>query len=651
MPRPGLSDRIAQASFVAGEFSPLLASRSDIALYRNGAALARNRRPRAQGANTTRPGTRHLQTITVASPRLIGFTFSPTQRNALVFSAGRVDPYLPDGTPGTAVTGAPWTAAMLPRLHAVTVGDTVLLFHPDMAPQQLRRTGINSFALSAFAFEVDGQNRLLMPFEKYAPATITLTPSATTGSITITASAAAFDAQHVGTRIRLNKRQVQVTAFTSATQVTGTVIETLTNTTPAADWDEQAFGTLRGWPQAAAEIDNRLALGGSRSKPRGVWLSRIGAYFNFDLGTALDNEAIWESVTGELITEVRHLVAAERLLVLTDGGVWFVPTSANAPITPGNIAFRAVAGATGASYTRPMRLDGGVQYLDTTEGVMRELVWSDAVASYTADAISLAAEHLIVAPTATAAYDGSGAVPEKLGFARCADGSLAVFHSIRAEKIGAWYRWEPGGAGGQFLDVASIGADVLLLAQRTINGTPRVFLEAFDEAAAAIDASRRATSGSPARSFAGFGHLAGQLVAVVSREHDLGDVVVQPDGSITLPPERPAVTEIEAGLAYAWQVRPMPADYDAPGGPTRGLVKRLKRVFLQLDRSAAFSVSGRQILLSFQGDDFARPAPTVTGQVEVWLLGLDREAQCDLVATRPAKVTLLGITREVHANG
>ena len=41
-----------------------------------------------------------------------------------------------------------------------------------------------------------------------------------------------------------------ITGYTSATQVTATCNETLTNTTATADWDEQAMSDLRGYPQA-----------------------------------------------------------------------------------------------------------------------------------------------------------------------------------------------------------------------------------------------------------------------------------------------------------------------------------------------------------------------------------------------------------------
>ena len=54
-----------------------------------------------------------------------------------------------------------------------------------------------------------------------------------------------------------------VTGYTSATQLTCTVNETLTDTSATTEWDEQTFSDLRGYPQAAAFHQNRFWMGGS----------------------------------------------------------------------------------------------------------------------------------------------------------------------------------------------------------------------------------------------------------------------------------------------------------------------------------------------------------------------------------------------------
>lgn len=61
----------------------------------------------------------------------------------------------------------------------------------------------------------------------------TVTPSATTGSITLTANTAIFDAADVGSNLRINDGYVTITGFTDSTHLTGTVGSTLSSTSAA----------------------------------------------------------------------------------------------------------------------------------------------------------------------------------------------------------------------------------------------------------------------------------------------------------------------------------------------------------------------------------------------------------------------------------
>ena len=94
---------------------------------------------------------------------------------------------------------------------------------------------------------------------------------------------------HNGTYIQLGEtpKQLKITGFTSATQVTAQVLEALPNTDADADWAEELISAVRGFPQAVSFHDNRLWFGGVRDRPSAVVASQIGGYFNFDLGTAL----------------------------------------------------------------------------------------------------------------------------------------------------------------------------------------------------------------------------------------------------------------------------------------------------------------------------------------------------------------------------
>ena len=105
-------------------------------------------------------------------------------------------------------------------------GDTMIITHPTMPIQKILRTGLTSFTRTAFAFDEDAEN-VYQPYYKFADAGVTLTASGSTGSVTVTSSADHFNANYVGTYIRIEDTTLEITAFTSATQVTATIEGTL----------------------------------------------------------------------------------------------------------------------------------------------------------------------------------------------------------------------------------------------------------------------------------------------------------------------------------------------------------------------------------------------------------------------------------------
>jgi hypothetical protein len=640
--------RKGQTNFTAGELSPLIAARADTAVYQNGAATLRNVRVLYQGGARTRFGTRWLANLPQSPAKLAEFVFNRSQAYVVAFSNGRADIHDENGALITTLSGAPWTTAMLARLNWAQLGDTMIVVHPDLEMQIIKRVGPSSFTRAPLAFEspASGIPRY-QPYFKFAEPSMTLTPSGTTGAITLTLSGAgAWTALHVNTIVRYKKKEILVTGFTSATVASGTVRETLAAATADPDWDEQVFSPARGFANSVVFFADRLWFGGSRGHPVGLWGSKTGAYFNFDVGTGLDNEAIWESVVGSRLSEIRHLQDFRHLLVYADRALFYVPASPSTPITPKNIAIIEQQ-PYGASNTRPQSFDGASVYIQETGRIAREGYWVDTDQAYRADAVSAVAEHLINGPTEVAAtYGDTGRVESYLMLVN-GDGSLVVFHSVRQEKMAAWTQWTTNGT---FKAICSTGQKVFVAVERMVAGSPVLMLERFEEGVAPLDASAIAVSASPTKTFTGFSHLAGATVDISSKGHYLGQHLVAAGGTITLGPNDPQVTEIEAGLGFEQRIKPLPIDFDLADGPARGLMKRLVRALLVLDRAGGFSVQGRDVLLDFAGDDFSSTAPTKTGIAEVRLLGIDQNCQFDVVVDKPIAVTVLGIVREVHVN-
>ena len=67
---------------------------------------------------------------------------------------------------------------------------------------------------------------------------------------------------------------------------------TLETHAPVTEWSEQSYSALRGFPSAVAFHQNSLWYGGTIGQPDGLWGSKTGTFFNFDVGDAADNDAI-----------------------------------------------------------------------------------------------------------------------------------------------------------------------------------------------------------------------------------------------------------------------------------------------------------------------------------------------------------------------
>lgn len=186
--------------------------------YRDGG----NVRPTARKGLKRRPGL--YREADLAGTALLGGTVSikPVEGEefVLVFVSGGVEIYDSTGALDASFSSLPWTAApwVAPAGEQTFIGG-------DHDIYVLQFNG-GSWSIGAMDFADLPSGALAQPYYKFADGS-KITPSARTGSITVTASKAVFTADYVGLRIRYMDKEIEITAYTSATVVTGTVLEKL----------------------------------------------------------------------------------------------------------------------------------------------------------------------------------------------------------------------------------------------------------------------------------------------------------------------------------------------------------------------------------------------------------------------------------------
>ena len=483
--------RQVYTNFSAGELNPLLNSRTDAQSYFEGAKQCRNWYLLDEGGLMRRPATSYLATL-VGETRLIPFIFSEDEVAIFALSNNRLDVYNSSGSAIAAniTTNCNWTTAQLFELNFAQFGDTVFLTHRDNPIREIKRTSASSFSVSAFEFEEDdsvtvgGVNKTTQPFYKYADTSITLTPAATSGTgVTITASADTFVSNHNGTYIRIGGKQCKITNYTSATSVDVTILEALASTSADLDWEEQLISAVRGYPQAVSFHDNRLWFGGVKSKPSAIIGSEISGYRNFDVGTGLDSQSINVAITSDKVNEVRHLVSSRNLQIFTDAGEYYIPSSDTTAITPSNVSFLRQT-PYGCNRANPTPFDGATLFSQKNGKTIREFIFSDLEQAYKSTSVSVLSSQLIDAPKQIAMQTGNNERAEQFAFflnsGSTEGGKLAVFHSIRDEKIAGWTMWETKN-NDEFFSVIALNENLFVVTKRVLPSGTVYLLEKFSD--------------------------------------------------------------------------------------------------------------------------------------------------------------------------
>ena len=208
---------------------------------------------------------------------------------------------------------------------------------------------------------------------------------------------------------------------------------------PTLDWDEQSWSAKRGYPAAVTFHENRLCFGGTLAEPDAIWMSKIGEYFNFDVGEAADTDSInLIAATGD-VNEIRYMVSNRDLQVFTASGELYVPTYLNQAITPTNAQIRKQT-PYGTEYVQPVSIDGATIFAQKDGKVIREYIYTDGEDAYTASAVSTLASHLIDDPKCLAVAHSGFGLPDSYAALTLGNGDMALFSSNRAERRASWTR-------------------------------------------------------------------------------------------------------------------------------------------------------------------------------------------------------------------
>lgn len=215
----------AQLSFTSGEIAPLLHRRSDYLRFQTGLAQCRGFLPLRQGGFTRAPGTIFRgYTREDARAVLVPFVFASNDALVLEFTPGKLrfwrygELIEKDAAPYEIDT--PYSAENLARLQWVQSADVVYLADGARPLHKLSRLALDDWTLAPVVLDTG-------PFRvQNLDRDLRIEASAATGTITLTASADLFEADHVGSLMRIEAEDYSEIALWSseATAADGTLV-------------------------------------------------------------------------------------------------------------------------------------------------------------------------------------------------------------------------------------------------------------------------------------------------------------------------------------------------------------------------------------------------------------------------------------------
>ena len=741
--------RVPLSNFTFGEVSSSLLSRTDTPIYTQSAQRVENFFLRAEGGVIKRSGLQYLyeydttiDTSKTQQCRLLPFIFSDDEQYIISLENAKVRVFQISPTTGAVsliqtITADVDAAALKfddDYLHEYTyaqAGDVMFICHQLFVPQQIVRTSLTNFQVESFQFDQRSDNKaIFQPYFPFQTGGTTLDPSATSGSgVTLTTSAAYWNtdspSKHIGTTIRYNGNEIEITGVTNSTVATGDILDSLevtllanslkvdegsssievtmvnhgfsvgdgftvsnagtiggipisqingartvasiisedkftftagassnssevgggtpdiTSHAPTTSWDEQSFSALRGYPAAVTFHENRLVFAGTLAQPDTLFFSKSAKYYNFDVGTAADNDSIQITAAIGEIQQIRHIVSNRDLQVFAASAELYIPSFQNQALTPTNAQIRRQT-PFGSTFQRPQIIDGATLFVQKGGQIVREFVFSDSEAAYVANAISSLSSHLIKTPIEMNTLYGALSRSESYVFVLNNDGTLAVFNSNRAEQRAGWVEFTTN---GKFHSTVTIDDRVFANVEYDLgDGTSKIILTEFDSTYN-LDMAKVYTGTAGVFDVSGeFNN--GAVLQVIDGNNFVGQFTVA-SGNIDVSSVDATLTSAEIGYKFDVELKTNPIDANLGTGPMTGEPRSLGSVFLDLNNTLSCTVNNTSMIIRNVTDDLSLEQSKFTGKKEFRLLGYSRDPQVTITQNAPLELQINGMVVEM----
>ena len=447
---------------------------------------------------------------------------------------------------------------------------------------------------------------------------------------------------------------VEIKEFVDSKHVKVNILNSVVDNEATSKFRFGQWGKGLGYPRVCTFYQDRFILASSFQYPNYIWFSRTGDYSNFGVekvgGTITDDSAITLPVINRKMYDIRHLIPANDLLILTSGNEWIIDGSKT--ITPTNCNLRTQT-QRGASECEPQYIGNRCVYVQARGCVVRDLGYSYESDNYTGADLTLFVKHLTKYRNfITSAYAQD---PDSIVYYVTDDGNIDCLTYIPEQKVYAWSHFTTKGKYKYAESVAEGEQDSLyVIVERDFKSGTVMCIERFEPMYNAdnnnvyMDCYIRQTSTENISTIT-VPHLIGEDVQIVVNGRERPIKEVPPTAIINIDGEAQSVA---VGINYTTRLRIPSIEMQIQDGTLQGRLLTMSRLSLNILNSF-----GGKIGRNFNHmDDISLPPLKLYSGDKVCILPkfdgvYSTDASVCILHEKPYPFNLLSVTREIEIGG
>jgi len=484
--------RLTQPSFTAGEISPDLYSRKDLAKYQVGVRLLENMYVHAYGGVSNRPGLKFMSRVKNSTKITRLAKFEAADDQAFLIEEG--DLYfryfyrggaVVDGLGDRVETVTPYASTDISDLYTAQSNDVLTIVHPNFRPRELRRTAPTVWDLSA---ELDFSPSATAPVSLsqvttegytgyssdklpqayvYRVSTLASNGEESKPSVTVASDdlVFGFEKNYVdlswpavagATGYNVYKRENGVYGFIGYTDGDVTFrddgIQPSFADGPITARDPFNSG-VNNRPSVVSFCQQRRVFAATLNNPQTIWMTASGNFSSMQVSKpAKDDDAVTFTLAAQKKQDIFHMVAIEKgLIVFTRSGEWRVTGRDGDVITPSSILPEPQSFYGSSSVLKPIIAGEQLLFVPSSEKAVLEMEYSIQIDRYHANNLALLANHLFK-DRSIIAWDYASK-PNGIIWCVMSDGTALSLTYLKEHDVWGWGRHSTK---GQFLDVCVV---------------------------------------------------------------------------------------------------------------------------------------------------------------------------------------------------